>query len=818
MVTSSNSPISDASPSYNLPAEVASFVGRKRETREVKEILGNSRLVTLTGTGGCGKTRLALRVAADVARSYKNGVWLVELAAVEDSAMVSRAVAAALGVRGAPDQPILALIARALASKRLLLVLDNCEHLIGACARIVDELLHAAPDLHVLATSREPLHLPGEVTWRVPSLTVPGPRSSVSPDTLSQVEAVSLFIDRAHARQPKFTLSALNAPSVAAICRHLGGLPLAIELAAGQVGFLTPEQLVSRLDDALGLLRGGDRTASRQATMRATLEWSHALLSNKEEVLFRRLSVFAGSFGLEAVENVATGSSIEPAEILTLFMALIEKSLVEVSTRAQSARYHLLEPVRQYARELLVGSQEANTLEARHARHFLDLAEEAEPRLMSGERRPSMERLAADEDNLRAALGFGRRSSNKRDREIGLRTAAALLWFWNLRGDVSEGLQSTLAALDKAPDASAAARAKALYAASELSWLAGKSLQARALAEESEALYRELDDKRWLAYVLQSLAMAIDHPRARENVAESLRLFQEVGDDWGAALAISAIDHLSRVGDDPISDEVEARLEDGLARWRELGDDWGAATVLNSLGDVARGRNEDGNALARYEESLSLLERQGLTGTVPSLLHNVGYLELRRGQPRKALDLFRDSLARFRDLGDQRGIADCLDGVGAVLSAMKHAEDAARLFGAAETLREVIGASMWPANEKDHDRAIGEARTRVSEAAWSAARADGRKLQLEQAIAQALGSLPSPLSLAWGQLTAREREVAVLVTQGLTNRQIGASLFITEGTARLHVKHILHKLGFSSRARIAAWTIEHRLAETPEAK
>lgn len=840
---------------HNLPAEVASFVGREREIAEIKRLLSQARLLTLTGTGGCGKTRLALRVAAGAAQSCPDGVWLVQLAPLADSSLLPRAVAAAVGVRGTAGRPLVDTLADALAPRRLLLVLDNCEHLIAACARLAETLLLGCPHLRILATSREPLHIPGEITWRVPSLALPTGGPLASPQSLAQVEAVALFVERARARQPGFALTAQTAPAVAAICRDLEGLPLGIELAAAQMDALAPEQIAARLDDALQLLGGGSRTLPRQETLRATLDWSYALLSDAERRLFRRLAVFAGGFGLEAVERVCGGEGLELAGVLALLTALVGKSLVEPRVQARETRYRLLEPVRQYAWSHLCAQEEADAMLRRHAHYVTQLAEAAEPALMSGARGDWLERLAAEQDNLRAALrwavgsdeeprdqsatrwaagadqeplprgdpesatAWSRRAVEATDREVGLRLAAALLWYWNLRGEVSEGLDWVEAALARGQHAAPAVRAKALYGAAELGWLQGQTAPARARAEESAALYRALGEKRGLAYTLQSLPLTIDHPRAHDFTAESLRLFAEVGDAWGAAMALAALDLVALIRDGDPTGQGQARLEEALARFRELGDDWGAAQVLNFLGDLARSRGEIAAATARYEESLALLRRQGLTGTVPSLLHNLGHLALRQGDTRRALRLFRESLTLFRDQGDQRGIADGLAGLAGVLGTLKQPGQAARLLGAAEALREAIGASVWPANAPDYARSLDIVRAHMDELAFAAAWAAGRALPLEQATAEALAEPPdhAPGSADGLELTPREREVAVLVARGLTNRQVGATLFITEGTARLHVKHILGKLGFTSRAQIAAWAVAQGLVTAPEA-
>ncbi|HEV7127416.1 MAG TPA: LuxR C-terminal-related transcriptional regulator [Ktedonobacterales bacterium] len=802
-----------------MPTEIASFIGRETDRAAIQRLLVRTRLLTLTGAGGCGKTRLALRVAADLGRDFPDGVWFVQFAPLADSEQVPRAVATVIGVHGTAGRPLLASLAAALASRRLLLVLDNCEHLIGACARLAETLLRACPRLRILATSRERLRIPGEITWRVPSLALPDAAPLPALEALAQVEAVALFLDRARARRPDFTLTADNAASVAAICQRLEGLPLGIELAAARMGALAPEQIAGRLDDALRLLGGGQRTLPRQETLRATLDWSHALLISEERVLFRRLAVFAGSFGVAAAEHVGGGDGIERDNVLDLLTALVEKSLVEPLGQPGEARFRLLEPVRQYAWARLIDSAEVERTRQQHARYFLHLAETAEPRLMSGARGDWLERLALDQDNLRSALDWSRRATAGSDAELGLRLVGALFWFWSFRGEVSEGLERVSAALARSQEAPAAVRAKALEAEGEYAWLQGQFPRARARLEESVALYRTLDNKRGLAYALQALPMVTDQPEAGAAAAESLRLFAEVGDAWGAAHAALVQSILNFNHGDGDASTVRAGLEGALARWRALGDAWGMAQAHNFLGDLARGQRDDARAAAHYQESLALLRGQGITGTVPSLLHNLGWLALRGSAGRRALRLFRESLSLFRGQGDQRGMAECLAGLAGTLGALKQPDRAARLFGAAEAQLEALGTETSPVNAAEVARGLARVRDQLDGTAFAVAFAAGRELSLEQATAEALAlDLPGkPLgSVDEVELTPREIEIAGLVARGVTNRQIGEALSITAGTAGLHVKHILHKLGFTSRAQIASWAVTHGLVAGPD--
>src|SRR5579875_2147363 len=437
--------------SHNLPIELSRFIGREREIADVRRLLAGvasgPRLLTLTGVGGSGKTRLARRVAITLASSFPDGVWLVELAALTEPGLVARALAATLGVReqaGPEGQPPLAqTLAVALAPKQLLLVLDNCEHLAGACADLVETLLQSCPDLRILATSREPLRVPGEVTWPVPPLALPPTDRPLPLEDLAQVESVALFVDRARARRPSFTLTLANAPAIIAICRHLEGLPLALELAAAQIGALPPEQLAARLEDPpwapLHLLTGGRRTVPRHETLRATLDWSHALLTDIERTVFRRLAVFSGGFPLEAAEFVCSAEGISPADVCGVLTSLVDKSLLIALTQDSIARFRLLEPVRQYAWEQLRRSGEEVAVRRRHAQAFLALAEAAAPHLRSGGRGPWLARLEAEHDNLRAALTWTLAAPGHptvapdrsgaptpADRALGVRLAAAL--------------------------------------------------------------------------------------------------------------------------------------------------------------------------------------------------------------------------------------------------------------------------------------------------------------------------------------------------------------------------------------------------------
>ncbi len=838
--------------SHNLPIELSRFIGREREIADVRRLLAGvasgPRLLTLTGVGGSGKTRLARRVAITLASSFPDGVWLVELAALTEPGLVARALAATLGVReqaGPEGQPPLAqTLAVALAPKQLLLVLDNCEHLAGACADLVETLLQSCPDLRILATSREPLRVPGEVTWPVPPLALPPTDRPLPLEDLAQVESVALFVDRARARRPSFTLTLANAPAIIAICRHLEGLPLALELAAAQIGALPPEQLAARLEDPpwapLHLLTGGRRTVPRHETLRATLDWSHALLTDIERTVFRRLAVFSGGFPLEAAEFVCSAEGISPADVCGVLTSLVDKSLLIALTQDSIARFRLLEPVRQYAWEQLRRSGEEVAVRRRHAQAFLALAEAAAPHLRSGGRGPWLARLEAEHDNLRAALTWTLAAPGHptvapdrsgaptpADRALGVRLAAALGHFWFFRGYFPEGVSWITQAVAQPADLAPTARAKALCIGGELVWmLFGPSVQCWEWLAESVALWRTLGDGPGLAYALQASATVNpDSEHAEENAREGLELSRTLHDLAGMALALHAMGLLALQRRDWAA--AAAHLTAALALYRQVGDDWYGAQVLNNLGDVARIQGDDVQAAALYRESLALFRSQGVRSAIPSVLQNLGYLTLRTGDARRARALFRESIGMFRDQADRRGTAESLAGLAGTLAALGRPARAAQLFGAAAAMLEASGAELWPANRPDYERAVALARDQMSASDFAAAWATGRALAPDQAIMDALsedlaldptvtGATEASKPTGESVLTPREREVVRLVARGRTNRQIAEELVITPGTATLHVKNILRKLGFSSRAQIAVWAVERGLAAEPD--
>jgi predicted ATPase/class 3 adenylate cyclase len=648
----------------NLPQQTTSFVGRVRELTEVVELLAGTRLLTLAGPGGTGKTRLALQVGAELLDRYPDGVWLVELAEVTDGTLAARAVAGALQMPERPGIDPTAALAEYLRTKRLLILLDNCEHLVEACAALVETLLRGCPDLRVLATSREPLGVTGEQTYRLSSLAVPVDRDPPpTAEALSQFEAVKLFIDRAVAVLPDFTVTNANAPTVAEICHRLDGIPLAIELAAARVRVLNVEQIAVRLRDSFRLLAGGSRSAlPRQQTLRALIDWSHDLLSDGERALLRRLSVFCGGWTLDAAETVCVGSGIEEGDVLDLLTALVDKSLVTYD-QAGAGRYRMLETIRQYARERLAEAGELDALRRKHREFVVALVEEARPRLFRADQVEWMERLEVDHDNIRAALESCEDSPGAG--VDGLRIAGALWRFWWDRGHLNEARARYAAALAH-PGAQkrTAARAWALLGAGVITQiidapLLGTPEPARPFYEESLTLFRELGDTRGAAMALGQWAQTFPGEWARQValMREAASALREEGDHWGAGQMLRClIGPLSMLGED---EEAERCQKEALEAWRQLGDRRYGHPLMALAGEELRKGNTDA-AIPLLQEARVAAEELGDFWILPYILANTALARERLGDLDAARGLHEDVLRRVRDLGHPGWTADTL--------------------------------------------------------------------------------------------------------------------------------------------------------------
>jgi predicted ATPase/transcriptional regulator with XRE-family HTH domain len=647
-------------PKHNLPLQLTSFVGRERELAEVTRLLGTTRLLTLTGTGGCGKTRLAVEVGATLLDHYPDGVWFVDLAPVADPAFVLQAIASALTISEQPDQPLLATMVQALRNLDVLLILDNCEHLINTCSRLAEGLLRACPRLSVLATSREVLRCAGEVVWHVPSLAVPAPSSLPSEGTslvaaVSQAEATRLFVTRAAAVRPDFVLVDANARSVAEIAWRLDGIPLALELAAARVSALSPQQIAERLDDRFVLLTAGRRAALlRQQTLLASLDWSHDLLAEPERILFRRVALFAGGFDIAAVEAVC-GDVADRRFSLDALTLLIDRSLVQVDNSGGEARYRLLETIRAYAWDRLAESGDLRRIQWRHAEFYVALAQQSERAILQGaDQAQWLDRLEREHANFRVALAW----AIGVDSDIGLKLALSLVKFWEIRGYLTEGRHWLESALTKQP-ACTRLRATALREAAQLAHRQVDGPAERRLLAESLALFRDLGDKNGTGAVLLDQGRLAredtDYQRAKGLIEESLALFHETGDLRRAGWALHQLARLATAQSQ--GEQAEALFVESLAIARSVGEWSDVAWTLSYLGLHHLDRADRERAQPVLEESLRLFQeigdRQG-TGWAARLL---GQLALHTGDYPEADEILREGLEQARAVGDTRGVA-----------------------------------------------------------------------------------------------------------------------------------------------------------------
>jgi predicted ATPase/class 3 adenylate cyclase/Tfp pilus assembly protein PilF len=772
---------------HNLPAQLTPLIGRAEEVVTVCDRLRRAgvRLLTLTGAGGIGKTRLALQVGAEVLDDFADGVYFVDLAPVSDPSLVASTIAQALGLQETGDQPLVERLTAYLKSKQLLLVLDNFEHIVDAAA-LVEELLVAAPHLKVLITSRMVLHLYGEHEIVVPLLAVPDPTRLPPLNRLSQYDAVRLFIERAQAVKADFTLTNVNAPAVAAICARLDGLPLAIELAAVRTKLFAPDALLTRLSSRLQLLTGGARTLpARQQTLRNTIDWSYNLLDMNEQRLFTRLGIFVGSSTLEAVEAICNAHADLGMEVLDGLASLVDKSLLRpVEASNNEARFTMLETIREYALERLEACGEAGAVQRQYAAYYLRLVEQAEPQLWAAEQGAWLAQLDREHDHLRALLAWSQTSDG--DLQLGLQLVGALWPFWHLRGYMSEG-GSWLAGLLARPhhsDAWSSMRAKALYGAGVLATDQGDYIRAVAFCDESLTLFRDLGDQLGMAWSLNQLAfVALNQGydvQATVHSQESLALFRDLGDQRGIA---QSLDHLGRlVRNQGDYKRATTLFQASLILFREVGDQRGVANSIRSLGNMAWTQGDYAAAHTLFEESLRLFGELGDNRGTALALTNLGLVAREQGDYATARTFFEESLTLQRELGNKNGIAHSLFALGTVAyrqgddagaralleeslelfhrvadlahlaltlamlarlasvgGAEGQLERAARLLGAVEALCEIVGMPL-PWVRSDYERGVGSAQMDEAAfaAAFAAAWAAGRAMSLEQAIAEAL--------------------------------------------------------------------------------
>ena len=726
----------------NLPIQLTSFIGRENEIAEVRHLLAKTRLLTLTGPGGTGKTRLSLQVAAEVLDTFPDGVWLVELAPLSDPALVPQAVASIWNVREQPGRPLIDTLTDYLRAKSLLLILDNCEHLIDPCAQLVTALLSTCPKLKIMPSSREALGVVGETSYHVPSLSLPNASSYSTPDTLLRCESARLFVERAQAAQPHFVLTAQNLSAITQICQRLDGIPLALELAAARVKLFTPEQIAARLDDRFRLLTGGSRTAlPRHQTLRALIDWSYDLLSQAERSALAHLSVFAGGWTFESAEAV-----LGP-EALDLLSHLVDKSLViaEETANGEETRYSLLETIRQYARDKLLESGESSTARELHLDHYFHLAAEAESKLEGPQMLQALNQLEPELDNIRAALEW----TLEHNPEIALQLAARLTSFWQGRGHLTEGrrwLSEALTHLEASSDGEIsrgrlALKAKALYSSGVLALALGELNAARSTLTESAKLAREAGEQRTLVHALDILGIAAiwmrDATTAESVIEEGMSVARAVNYKLGIGLMLSVqANQAAELQGDFAT--ARAYAEESVQLLREVGNPFFIAISIMRLGSVALAQGNYIEAQACLQESEGLFHGLGDRHMALGRKSELAHIERHFGHYAQATAIYHQNVLAWQELGYLAALAHDIECLAFIACAQSQFQRAARLFGAAEILRESLNSLMTATERIEYDQNISALRAQMDESAFATTWAEGRAMTMEQAVAYAL--------------------------------------------------------------------------------
>jgi predicted ATPase/DNA-binding CsgD family transcriptional regulator len=855
---------------YNLPAQLTSLIGREQEIQMVCSLLRQPevRLVTLTGPGGVGKTRLALQVAADLLDEFADGICFVPLAPISDPDLVPSTIAQMLGLKEPGDQSLLDLLKASLQDKCLLLLLDNFEQVLAAVPWLAD-LLAACPSLKVMVTSRAVLHIRGEHEFPVPSLALPDFTHLPESEALSQYAAVALFLERARTVKLDFQLTPANTRTITEICIRLDGLPLAIELAAARIKLLPPQALLARLRHRLQVLTSAAQDAPvRQQTLRNTLAWSYDLLDAKEQQLFRRLSVFVSGCTLEAVEGLYTALGEMPADVLDGIVSLMDKSLLQqMEQDGEEPRLVMLETIREYGLETLAASGEMERTRQAHATYCLALAEQAELELGGPQQAAWLDRLEREHDNLRAALSWAvEQGETQKSVEMALRLGGALRLFWWGRGHWSEGrtfLERALAAGGSLPDPriDPSVRAKALMAAANLAfvqsdyeqtevlckeslalyrelgdhhgiafslyrlgnvaWVRGNTAEARSLTEEALAIFKGVDHREYVAYSLFSLALVAssqgEYARACTLYEGSVAIHRELENKRGIAHSLS---QLAQALFDSQADHARVRslVEECLTLSREVGFKEGIAAAQCLSGQLALSQSDLATAHAEVEQGVLLYKEMGHRHGSAESLAVLGKVLAVEGNYAAARRQYEESLAISGELGEKWMIARGLVGLGEVVAAEHKLAWAAQLWGAADALRDAIGVPIPPVELTEYERSLSATRVHLGERAFAAAWAKGRAITPRQALA-AQGQKPTPPPISTvtpspiypAGLTAREVEVLRLLAGGLTDLQIAEQLVLSPRTVHAHISSIYSKLAVTSRSAATRYAIEHHL-------
>lgn len=717
----------------NLHQPLTSFVGREREIAEIQHLLGTTRLLTLTGAGGVGKTRLALQVGAALQEAFADGVWLVELAALADPNLVPHTVALALGIAPTSALPIHTVLTDYLLDRDLLLILDNCEHLLSACAELAELVLRAAPHLRILATSRESLGVLSATTWQVPALSLPD--LSSAPDTppavvrLRASEAVQLFVERAAIAKPNFALTPRNALAVARVCRRLDGLPLAIELAAMRVRVMSVQELAARLDDRFRVLTSGNITAlPRHQTLRAVIDWSYDLLTEEEQALLRRLSAFAGGWILEAGESMG-----EHETVLDLLTHLVNKSLVVVEEHDDSTRYRLLDTIGAYAREKLVQADEEHDARTRHLDYYLWLVEQATPHLSGLYRNAWYARLEVEHANLRSALEW----ATRHDMRAALRLIANLWYFWLWSGYWSEGLSWADRVLPATADERTRERIWGLIGGATLAGRTSDDVKLAAWLAEGMALAHALDEKEGMAWARITMGVvAEEYVQATAFLEESIALARAAKNDWLAAMALFVLGERARSHGD--REHATIQYTESRTLFRAFGDQLMIAWPLGNLGRLALQGGDYVQALAAFEESVTLCRVAGNKLGTADWLIQVATAALYQSDYARTQATLSDCLPLSRDLGHDGAVADCLVIAASLADAQGHVEHAATLLAAADTILErfrLIYRVVDTSSYTEYTRRVEAVRARLGEQSFARAWEIGRAMTPAQAIA-----------------------------------------------------------------------------------